>query len=308
MWNSSVSNTIYTTLNIISGFADIIALVICFIFLCLILRCFIQMKYNQRQASIDVPSILCINTFCIIIMKCLIQLVTVTLPTFKKDFQLITEFNYTFKCRFDAYLLMSMVGTLYWSYTVLTFFRFCRVVYSKFVWFQRPTLYLYILIPAQYILVFISILPALLIFDSFQPIFPEPYCTVLTDPLYPIIYTTMVIFYIPLGVIIVFYICIIRKLRQSVVIRPYAERNRRDHVVIRRILLNMIILGIVSLPYIIIYIIDKIRGHSDLLIYRIQWISSSLASILFAIILPFITTQLRDLLKSNKIMIMNDQK
>jgi hypothetical protein len=128
------------------------------------------------------------------------------------------------------------------------------------------------------------------------------------DPLYDVIYTGMVIFDIPLGVIVVFYICIIRKLRQSGVIRPYAERNRRDQVVIRRILLNMIIPSIVSLPYLIVYIIDTILDRSSLLIYRIQWISSSLASILFAIILPFITTQLRDLLKSNKIMTMNDQK
>jgi len=301
MWNSSVSNTVYTTSNIISGFVDIIALVICFIFLHRILYRLIRMKYNQRQVSIDIPSILCINTLCIITMKSLIQIIYVTLPTLKKDFQLINEFNYTFKCRFYAYLLWSMIGTVYWSYTLLTFFRFVRVVYSKYVWLQQTTLYLYILIPAQYIFVLISLLPLLLIFDSVQPIFQEAYCTVLMDPLYHMIYTAVIIFYMPLAVIVIFYICIVRKMRRLGVIRPYAERNRRDYVVIYRILLNMTVLSMVSFLYIIVFIIDQILGHSDPLIYRIQWLSSSLGSVLFSIILPFSTTQLRDLFKKKEV-------
>ena len=58
MWNSSVSNPIYTTLNIISCIFDLMAILICFIFLYCISYRLIRMKYTQRQVSIDVLSIL----------------------------------------------------------------------------------------------------------------------------------------------------------------------------------------------------------------------------------------------------------
>ncbi len=308
MWNSTASNTIYTILNLTSGFIDIIALMICLILLYLISYRLIQIKNNkQKRVSIDVASILCINTLCVIIMKSLTQIIHITVPTIKKDFHVITVFYDTFTCHFSAYLVWSIIGILYWSYTLLVFFRFIRVVYPNNLWLQRSTPYLYLFIPAQYILVVISLLPLVLIFHSIQPVVQEAYCSVIKDPFYHLAYTITIIFYVPMGLIAIFYACIVRKMRQSSLIRPYAERNRRDFVVIQRILLNLIVLGIVSMPYLVVYTIDKIIGCSDSLINRIQWMSSSIASILFSVVLPFITTHLYRLLKSYKISVINDQ-
>jgi hypothetical protein len=301
MSNFSVSITVDSALNLLSLFSDSIALMICLTFLSIILYRLIRIEYNRGQMTIEIPLILSNNTLCIIIIKSTMQIIHVTVPTLLKDFQIVTEFKETFFYQVRAYSLWSMIGVLYWSYVLLAFFRFVRVIYPTHVWLHRSCLYFYVLIPAQFIIVFIGMLPILIVFDGIHLLTNEAYCSILLEPFYFLTYSSTIFFVIPYNIICIFYMWIGRQMRQPSLIRQYQERNRRDYIVMRRMLLNVIILCIVIVPYYILYIFDIIYDRFDSLIYRVQWLSSSLSSCLFSLILPVITTQLRDLLKRNRL-------
>jgi hypothetical protein len=305
--NSSFSTTVNSALNLVAAFADIIALSICLAFLCVILYRLIRIKYNHGRIKFDVPLILSIDTLCIIIIKSTMQIIHVTVPTLLKDFQIVTEFNKSSFYRVRAYGLWSMIGVLYWSYVLLAFFRFIRVICPAQLWLLRSSFYLYILIPAQFICVFISMSQLIYIFDSLHLLANEAYCTISIKPLYITVYATSITFFLPYTAMCIFYMCIARKMRQSSVIRKYQERNRRDYIVMHRILLNMVILSIVTVPYLVLFIIGVIHDRFDSLIYRVQWLSSSLGSCLFSLALPIITVQLRDLLKQNNLKPINNK-
>ncbi|CAF4279887.1 unnamed protein product, partial [Adineta steineri] len=100
---------------------------------------------------------------------------------------------------------------------------------------------------------------------------------------------------------------IVRKMRETTAIRQGQELDRRDYIVIRRMGLNMMILSMMVLKFMIIYIKDIIQNHYESILYRVQWLSSSVGSGLFSITLPFITTRLRDILKPNGIAPINNQ-
>ncbi|CAF1187695.1 unnamed protein product [Adineta steineri] len=96
-------------------------------------------------------------------------------------------------------------------------------------------------------------------------------------------------------------------MRQPSMIRLHQERNRRDYIVIKRMLLNSILLCLIAVPYVVLYIISVFYEYLNSTTLRFQWLSSSFGSFLFSLILPLITTQLGNLLKSNKIIPRNDQ-
>ncbi|UJR19543.1 hypothetical protein I4U23_022673 [Adineta vaga] len=294
MLNSTISINFLSFCNILSAFFDTIGLLICFIFLCLIFYSYYRIKNRKtNQTSNNVIFILSINILCIIIIKITVQIIHVTIPIILQDFQFITNSQETFSCQFRAYIFYSMVGILYWNYVLLAFFRFVRVIYPLKLWLHQSFVYLYVLIPSIFLCVFISMLPILLIFDGIHLISNEVYCSVRLASIYSLILTAIISFTLPYTVMCIFYICITRKIQQMSMIRQCRIRNRRDYIVMRRILLNAIILFGVSLPVFVISIINMIYGHFDLLIYRVQWLSSSVSSCLFSFILPFTTVKLR---------------
>jgi hypothetical protein len=301
MSNTSIFITVYTAFNLISLFADIMGNLICFIMLCIIAYRLIRMKFNRGRIVTNVPLILSINVLCIIILKGTIQMIHITIPTLKRDFQLITEFKETPLCQVRAYILWSMAGVLFWSYALLAFFRFVRVIYPTKLWLHRSFLYLYVLIPGQIIFMFMATLPALLIFNGIHLIPHEAYCDIVNQPLYSVVYTSVFIFIFPYTVICIFYVWIGKRIRQSSVIRPYQKRNRIDFIVIHRMLLHSVILSSVTVPYLVIFIYDAIHDHFDSLLNRVRWLSSSISSCFLPFILPLITKQLHDLLMPNRL-------
>ncbi|CAF1092523.1 unnamed protein product [Adineta steineri] len=73
-------------------------------------------------------------------------------------------------------------------------------------------------------------------------------------------------------------------MRRSSFILPYKQQNRRDYIIIRRIMIVVILLSIASLPPIIDLIIYVPQGKLDPLIYRIEWVSASVNALIFAFI------------------------
>ena len=216
-----------------------------------------------------------------------------------KDFHIQTEFKETSLCRYRMYAYWLTIVMVYWNYVLLAFFSFARVIFPTKCWLHKPKLYVYILIPGVYITVSILILPLLFIFDTLHIIPNEAYCCMKSVPLYPLLYANCISFFLPMNTICIFYMCIVRKMRRSSLIRQVVDQ--RDYVVTHRIFLNVIVLTIFSVPYVILYIKSAIEHNFQSILYRVQWISSAGGSTLFACTLPFITTRLRDFLKTNRV-------
>lgn len=300
MSSISLLNSLGVILNFISIGAESMTLLISVIFVILITYRLLRVSYRPKQAKVEVPIILSLNTLCLLIGKSFIQLVDVNLPTLIRDFYLIFKQNNSFFCRFRAYLFFSTVSALYWSCALQAFFRYIRITHSKYVWLYRPTIYLYMFIPGEIVLAFGSVLPHLLVLNGMQLIPYENYCTALMNEFTSLIYLFATVFALPLSMISACYICIIYKIRRSSsLLPPYKRRNQRDYVIIRHIMVIIVILSIASLPPIIDLIIYVPRGELDPLIYRIEWVSASVNALIFAISQPFVNPQLQKLLKKN---------
>lgn len=291
--------------NIMSGIFDIFALLICSGLLCLIIYRSIRIRYNRNRIINDVSLILSINIICIILLKSILQLMHVTIPTLLKDFYVVIEWNETLFYRLRAYVLWSMITVLNWSYGLLAFFRFVRVIYPMKLWLHRSSFYLYILIPSQFILAFVCFLPVWFIFDSFHQIPNEVYCSILPIPVISMIYVFSIVYGVSFDGMLIFYYFIVRKMRQirqTSVLRQNSDiSNRRDIIVFRRMLFNLLIIVFASVPFCILYVIGYIKNYFDIITYRTQWLLSSFSSCMFSWMLPVITTQLNDFLRPNRV-------
>ncbi|CAF0982445.1 unnamed protein product [Adineta ricciae] len=208
--------------------------------------------------------------------------------------------------RMRAYMLWSINGVVYWSYTLVAFYRFVRVIYPTKVWLQRSLIYVCVLIPGEHLAVFSAMLIIPFVFESIH-IFPgEVYCTVLPLPCYSIVYASFVMFNIPFNIVCFLYYFITKRLRQTTAVRREQDSYRRDFIVMRRMIVNMILLIIAVVPYAFVALKGYIEHNFYSLTERIEWLSSSLSSCLFAFTLPFITPKLREFLKQNRLMPANN--
>jgi len=201
-------------------------------------------------------------------------------------------------CRFRGYLLLSLHNTLYWSYALKAIFRFTRVTFPKHIWFYQSSSYLYIFIPIQCLVGFLSTLPVWIGFDAIYLLPNEPYCTLSYSKLSSLTYLPIVAFILPLSIVSIAYVCIILKIRHlPTTIRPYQQRNRRDFLVIHRIVIIITILSVVSLPLFIDLFIYLPKGYIDPNMNSISWVSSSIDAVILAISLPFIDPKMQELLR-----------
>lgn len=290
--------SISTLTSIIS---DALAFMISLILLFIIIFRIIQAKSNRTSNIIDVPLVISINILCILICKILIQTHHITYPLIKTYFRNQSNIDSHFSCYVRSYLLWSSIGILYWNYTLLTFFRFARIIYPQQKHLLRLSSYLYICIPLIVLIVSLLTFPVFFILSGIQIIPNRPYCDIIVKPSYYIAYIGVITFIIPYSMICIFYFYIASFLRRTKTILANRERNRRDYTVIKRIVLNTIILGIVSTPDVILIILYNIDDRFGEFVYSTIWSISSISALLFTIILPFITTQLYHLVKRNEV-------
>ena len=127
MSNITISITVYSVWNLISAFLDILALLVCFTFICIIIYHLIRIKHNRKLIINDVPLILSINIIFVIFIKSTLQITHVTTPTLMKNFHIQTVFNETYLYRYRAYMFWSIIGVMFlWD-----FFGFIRVIYPR---------------------------------------------------------------------------------------------------------------------------------------------------------------------------------
>ncbi|UJR07914.1 hypothetical protein I4U23_012197 [Adineta vaga] len=210
------------------------------------------------------------NTLCLHLIKSILQLINTNIKTIKHDFQFhVVPFD-LFSCQFVGYIFFSIVNALYWSCFLHAAYRFTRVLYPKCLWLHRLSTYIYILIPGQVFIAFAGMAPLLWIFKSIDLISGEIYCSLLMEELISLVYFFSMLFCLPFGLIVMCYIYLIYKIRCLKWIRSVTQRNRRDYIVIRRILTILCVLSITSLPTVINLMFFNPNSKIDPFIYRLQ--------------------------------------
>jgi hypothetical protein len=144
----------------------------------------------------------------------------------------------------------------------------------------------------------VSIFPLFRGFNVIYLLPNEPYCTASYNELPSLIYMPIVAFILPLLVISICYFCIFWKTKHSeILLRSSKQTNRRDILVLHRIIIILVILSAVSLPLFIDLFIYLPKGYIDPHMNSIGWVSSTLNAVVLAISVPFINPRIQELLK-----------
>ncbi|CAF2767088.1 unnamed protein product [Rotaria sp. Silwood2] len=290
---------IQRTLDLVSITANLLTLLVSLCLLYAVICQFIRSNSFRRKQMLKNMSIrLSVNTHCLLIIRSILQFLDVDLNIIKRNYLSIREFNDSFMCRFRGYLLLSMHTSLYWSYTIQAVFRFIRVIFPNYISLCQSTINFCLFISIQFLFECICMFPMFIGFNAIYLLPNEPYCTASYNELVSLIYMPIFAFILPLCTIVVCYLCIVWKIRHiTTIIRPYQQRNRRDFLIIHRMILIIIVISMVSLPLLIDLFIHLPKGYRDPYMNSIGWVSSSINAIILVISLPFINPKVYQLFK-----------
>ncbi|CAF3886122.1 unnamed protein product [Rotaria sp. Silwood1] len=298
------STFIQQILELISTIANLLTLLISLYLLCVVIYYFIHSNsIRRRQILKDMSIRLSLNTHCLLIIRSILQFIDIDLNTIKRNYLSIQKFENSFICRFRGYLLLSIHNCLYWSYTIQAVFRFIRVIFPNYISLCQSTISFCIFISIQFFFGFICMFPIFIGFNAIYLLPNEPYCTASYNKLASLTYMPIFAFVLPLSTIAICYLCIAWKTRHITIIRPYQHRNRRDFLVIRRMILIITAISMVSLPLLIDLFIHLPKGYIDPYMNSIGWVSSSINAVILVIGLPFINPKLYELFKRKTNMI-----
>ena len=287
--------------NLITIIANLFVLIISSILLTLILIRLNFFKSIQKKSSQNIPILLSINTLSLLFIRSVLQMFDVDWNLIQRNYFSRREFYNSFTCQFRGYILLSIHVSLYWSYALHAFYRFIRVLYPKSKYFHGIFIYLFVLIPCQYAISFLSILPLFRGFNVIYLLPNEPYCTASYHELPSLIYMPIVAFALQLLSICICYFSILWKTnRSNMSVRSTRLRHRRDRQVLHRIILILIILNAVLFPLFIDLFLHLPKGYIDPHMNSIGWASSTLNAVILAISIPFINPHIYELLKGRQ--------
>ena len=203
-------------------------------------------------------------------------------------------------CIFKAYLITVILTTLYCvcinqviqamvyrSIIMITnfcfcllfkaFFRLCRIVYSTYEKLQF--FWLYVLIPPIELIFSFLLLYPILFWNDIVYLPNEHYCYVSFRNYRGMLWIMFNAYGIPLLLLTFIYIRItifIRRQSTNQTLKMQ-QRQRRDLLIIRRILINTCLLLILGIPSVILLLILIITGEEHIFIFRISLISASVS-------------------------------
>ncbi len=226
----------------------------------------------------------------------LLTCLTVCLMTASNLFNGFLIVNLKFGCIWGLFFDI-FECSIYHSYYLQSLYRLCRVVFYKKKSLQSNSLYL-ILIVVEWLLILILLLPPYFL-NWYARLPTENYCLIPYTSVGPEIYHILVLYTIPLVCIISTYICITRFIHNSsrtISVRigtQQRQRNQRDLMIIKRIIVLISILVLLRFPTVIFMIYGIINGSLYPLTYAIVGLITAICLIIIALITIYITPQLR---------------
>jgi hypothetical protein len=274
-------------LNLITLINSILTIIIC-LFILLIIIIF------HRQSR-SVLLLLACHTCLILLISSFLLASMVTSSLFGFLSIILEQHGNTKWCLWRGFLIHGVLCVLYDSYILQAIYRLCRVVFYRYKCLHTFSLYCFII----FIESLFGIISISLVFIRGHVIYlsTEYYCQTPFTNIPAIMYVAFRIFFLPILVIAIIYMCLLNHVRQknfsSNICRRRSKHNRRNLIVIRRILLMLTILILLGLPSIIFLIIFIFTGYLIPITYRVGWLSVSFSLVFLAYMLIKLTRPLR---------------
>jgi len=251
--------------------------------------------YHRQQFPINAPTLLICNSFCSIILPCIILL---NMYAYKLYGSLHSNISFdNWWCYGRAYLLHVGLCLLYHSFLLQAFFRFLRVVLFRYKQLQTFR-FIYRLAISQWLIDFLLIIP-ILILREFQYISQNYYCQILFTNIRGLVFATFIVFNVSMtgiGSIYFYIIYYTKKTNGQLPLQNRQRANQRDLVVLRRIIILVGILLTLGLPSILLWLSYLITGYLYPFIYDCQWLSYALSLSVLPTTMIYSTPQLREFL------------
>ncbi|CAF0857704.1 unnamed protein product [Adineta steineri] len=249
---------------------------------------------HRHQCPINTATRLICNNYLAGMISCLLLL-----DTYAHNLYGVFHENISFNnwwCYARSYLVAVGLAALYHSYLIQAYFRLSRVVFYK-----RKQLYssrfMFRLILIQWLIDFLVLIPSLILqhYDYMPQYY---YCQILYTNWRGIVNISIIVYYFPMTVIgsIYFYIVYYMKQNKSIAIQQNRQLgNQRDLTVLRRILILIGMLCMLSFPSVVLYFWYLITGYLIPWIYHFQWLTFTLSLAILPIATACLTPQLREL-------------
>lgn len=213
------------------------------------------------------------------------------------------QYGDTLWCRLRGFFIHGFLCVLYDSYVLQAIYRLCRVVFYRHKSLHSFTLYS-LLIPIGSLFGIGSISPVLIRGDVVY-ISSEYYCQTPFKNIPAITYIAIRLFLLPILFISLIYMCLLKHVRQSTDSLMTAndnqyrrsKQNKRDLIIIRRLLVMLTSLILLGLPSVIFLIIYMICGYFISVTYRVGWLSVSFSLVFLAFMLIRLTNPLKKTFK-----------
>jgi hypothetical protein len=198
-------------------------------------------------------------------------------------------------CLWRGFLIHGVLCVLYDTYILQATYRFFRVVFHRYKYLHAFSLYCFLIL-IETVFGILCILPVLIHGDViYLP--SEYYCQTPFTNIPAILYVALRLFLLPILFISIVYICLLNYIRKtnSISIRYHrrSRQNKRNLIVIKRLLLMLSILILLGLPSIIFLIIVMFTGHLVSVTYRVGWLSVSFSLVFLAYMVIQLSRPLR---------------
>lgn len=282
--------------NIVSIVLDTIILAFTFIGVStLAVILFLLVRY-RRECPFTAPILLICNNFLAILLCCLFLFEKSTKNLYGNIHSNISMDDWW--CYATAYVTSVAFYSLYHSYIIQACFRLFHVVFYKNKKLHSFR-FMCLLILIQWSVDLLITIPTLLL-HHYEYVPNNYYCSTPFTNLTVLMYIGILEYYIPMISIgsIYFYVLYFMKKTKGTSIQENhrQQSNQRDLSVLRRILILVSMLLMLSFPATVLLVLYVITGYLYPFIYQIQWLSMSLVLLMLPMVTVFLTPQLRELL------------
>ena len=253
----------------------------------LIVVIILHLKKNRRKVTMI---LICNSYIAIALVDCMMLIMAIY--NFIGHLDSSRNFNDVW-CRVRTYFIFIGYCGFYYSFLLQASFRLFRVVFYKQKFLQsRP--FFFLAIALQWILS--SILPMTnLLPGDYEYLLTEFNCWFSFENVRGLLLALLVVYSIPIVSILLMYVHLLRFIRRANPVKRRQEGNKRDILVLKRIVILLLFTVAVGLPTAIILFIYIISKNVISYAYEIQGFGLSVAMLASAICFALISPELKQI-------------
>ncbi|CAF1354939.1 unnamed protein product [Didymodactylos carnosus] len=198
-------------------------------------------------------------------------------------------------CSIPFYLFCCCSTSIYYSYCLQSLYRLCRVIFYKYKYFQKYSLYIVLCILKWLFSFLIQLPPLLWNYIIYLP--NEFYCIAPMFNLKFAAYVCSILYGLSITIISLIYVWIIYYIKQQSSQTLKNRQNQRDLIIIKRILITLGILIILGIPIIVFILLFILTNYWPSFAYRLIWMTISFSFLFLNLSLIYFTSQWKQSVK-----------